>query len=106
MAKGSTVEQKGLRPSIVLYCVRADLIGAVMFEEIGSLAGFPQLSVENLIADFRKNGSSMLWGFPDEKRLKGDETPYRIISLRLAVRFAPRVARSSPFRERRWRPSL
>lgn len=52
VAQGSTVEQKGLRASIVLYCVRADLIGAVSLEELGALSGFPQTAVDRLVADF------------------------------------------------------
>jgi len=52
VAEGGTVEQKGLRASVVLYCVRADLIGAGTLEELGAVAGFPQSAVETLVADF------------------------------------------------------
>ena len=52
VAEGGTVEQKGLRASVVLYCVRADLIGTDTLEELGAVAGFPQPTVENLVADF------------------------------------------------------
>lgn len=52
VAEGGTVEQKGLRASVVLYCVRADLIGAATLEELGAVAGFPQPAVETLVADF------------------------------------------------------
>ncbi len=52
VAEGSTVEQKGLRASIVLYCIRADLIGATTLEELGALVGFPQSAVGHLVADF------------------------------------------------------
>jgi len=52
VAEGRTIEQKGLRASIVLFCVRADLIGADSLEELGALAGFPEPALENLLADF------------------------------------------------------
>lgn len=52
VAEGRTVEQKGLRASVVLYCVRADLIGATSIEELGALAGFPSPAVQTLVADF------------------------------------------------------
>lgn len=52
VAEGETPEQKGLRASVVLYCVRADLIGASTLEELGAVAGFPQPAVETLVADF------------------------------------------------------
>ncbi len=47
-----TPEQKGLRASVVLYCVRADLIGVSTLEELGAVAGFPQPAVDRLVADF------------------------------------------------------
>ena len=52
VAEGGTLEQKGLRASVVLYCVRTDLIGAATLEELTAQAGFSQATVENLIADF------------------------------------------------------
>ena len=52
MAAGGTLEEKGLRSSVVLYCVRTDLIGAATLEELTAQAGFSQATVENLIADF------------------------------------------------------
>lgn len=52
VADGGTVEQKGLRASMVLYCVRADLIDPAALEEIAELAGIPQPAVDGLITDF------------------------------------------------------
>lgn len=52
VADGRTVEQKGLRACVVLFCVREDLIDLVTLEEIAELAGFPQPIVDGLITDF------------------------------------------------------
>jgi len=53
VADGSTLEQVGLRATVVLYCVRADLIGGQSLEEIGLRAGCIRQAVEHLVADFR-----------------------------------------------------
>jgi len=55
VAEGETLELMGLRSSVVLYCVHADLIGEVTLEELSAQAGIPQASVENLIRDFCRN---------------------------------------------------
>ncbi len=52
VSEGGTLEQRGLRASVVLYCVQADLIEEVTLEELSTQAGFPQATVENLIAEF------------------------------------------------------
>jgi hypothetical protein len=52
VAEAGTIEQKGLRASVVLYCVRADLIAAATVEELGAQAGLPAHNVEILVADF------------------------------------------------------
>lgn len=52
VAEADTVEQKGLRASVVLYCVRADLLGAATLEELGTKAGTPQAVVDELVSDF------------------------------------------------------
>lgn len=41
VAQATTVEQKGLRASVVLYCVRADLLGEATLEELGATVGTP-----------------------------------------------------------------
>ena len=52
IADGSSLEQIGLRATVVLYCVRADLIGGETLEQIGLRAGCTRQSVEHLVADF------------------------------------------------------
>jgi len=53
VADGSTLEQVGLRATVVLYCVRPDLISGQSLEEIGLQAGCTRQAVEHLAADFR-----------------------------------------------------
>lgn len=52
VAEADTVEQKGLRASVVLYCVRADLLGETTLEELGANTGTPQAVVNELVSDF------------------------------------------------------
>ena len=52
IADGSSLEQIGLRATVVLYCVRADLIAGETLEQIGLRAGCTRQSVEHLVADF------------------------------------------------------
>lgn len=52
VAEAGTVEQKGLRASVVLYCVRADLLGSATLEELGAKVGMPQAVVDELVSDF------------------------------------------------------
>ena len=52
VAEADTVEQKGLRASVVLYCVRADLLGEATLEELGANVGTPQAVVNELVSDF------------------------------------------------------
>ena len=52
VAEGGTVEQRGLRATVVLYCVRADLLGTSTLEEIGARNGCPLSSLERLVTDF------------------------------------------------------
>ena len=52
VAEADTVEQKGLRASVVLYCVRADLLGEATLEELGARVGTPQAVVDELVSDF------------------------------------------------------
>ena len=49
----STLEQVGLRATVVLYCIRPDFIGGQSLEEIGLWAGCTRQAVEHLVADFR-----------------------------------------------------
>lgn len=52
VADGGKIEQKGLRASVVLFCIREDLINPSALEEIAELAGFSQPIVDGLITDF------------------------------------------------------
>lgn len=52
VAQADTVEQKGLRASVVLYCVRADLLGFPTLQELGTKIGTPQAVVDELVSDF------------------------------------------------------
>lgn len=52
VAQADSVEQKGLRASVVLYCVRADLLGAAALEQLGAKTGTPQAVVDELVSDF------------------------------------------------------
>jgi hypothetical protein len=52
VAEADTVEQKGLRASVVLYCVRADLLDADALEELGATVGTPQSVMDELVSDF------------------------------------------------------
>lgn len=52
VAEADSVEQKGLRASVVLYCVRADLLGAATLEQLGASTGTPQAVVNELVSDF------------------------------------------------------
>ena len=49
---GGSLEQIGLRSTVVLYCVRADLIGGATLEDIGLSAGCTRQAVDHLVADF------------------------------------------------------
>ena len=53
IADGSILEQVGLRATVVLYCIRPDLIGGQSLEEIGLQAGCTRQTVKHLVADFR-----------------------------------------------------
>lgn len=52
VAEADTVEQKGLRAPVVLYCVRADLLGDATLEQLGTTTGTPQAVVNELGSDF------------------------------------------------------
>ena len=53
MAEGSTLEQRGLRATVALYCVRPDLIDQATLEEIGDLSGRSRQAVHQLADSFR-----------------------------------------------------
>lgn len=53
MAEGPNLEERGLRATVALYCVRPDLIDSATLEEIGDRAGRTRQAVHKLAASFR-----------------------------------------------------
>lgn len=54
MADGKTLEERGLRASVALYCVRPDLIDHATLEAIGDIAGRTKQAVHQLAVSFRR----------------------------------------------------
>ena len=54
MADGRTLEARGLRASVALFCIRPDLIDDATLERIGALAGCSRQAVHKLAVDFRE----------------------------------------------------
>jgi hypothetical protein len=55
MAEGSNLEERGLRATVALYCVRPDLIEGATLEEIGDRAGRTRQAVHKLADSFRRS---------------------------------------------------
>ncbi|MEO6995847.1 MAG: hypothetical protein ABI273_19745 [Lacunisphaera sp.] len=53
MADAPTLEDRGLRTSVALYCVRPDLIDDATLESVGNLAGRTRQAVHKLADSFR-----------------------------------------------------
>jgi hypothetical protein len=53
MADAPTLEDRGLRASVALYCLRPDLIEGATLEKMGDATGRTRQSVFNLARDFR-----------------------------------------------------
>lgn len=53
MADAPTLEDRGLRASVALYCLRPDLIKGATLEKIGDATGRTRQAVFNLAKDFR-----------------------------------------------------
>ncbi len=53
MADAPTIEDRGLRASVALYCVRPDLIDGETMEKIGDVTGRTRQWVHKLADDFR-----------------------------------------------------
>ena len=54
MAEAVSLEERGVRATVALYCVRPDLINEATLEEIGHLAGRSRQAVHQLAASFRE----------------------------------------------------
>lgn len=53
MAEGTSLEERGVRSTVALWCVRPDLIGETTLEEIGHAAGRSRQAVHQLADSFR-----------------------------------------------------
>jgi hypothetical protein len=54
MTEGTSLEERGVRATVVLYCVRPDLIKENTLEEIGHVAGRSKQAVYQLAESFRE----------------------------------------------------
>jgi hypothetical protein len=54
MADGRTLEDRGLRACVALYCIRPDLIDGSTLDRIGVLAGCSRQAVHKLAIAFRE----------------------------------------------------
>jgi hypothetical protein len=54
MSEGASLEERGVRATVVLYCVRPDLIGESTLEEIGHVAGRSKQAVHQRAESFRE----------------------------------------------------
>lgn len=53
MADAPTVEDRGLRTSVALYCIRPDLLDGATLEQIGDVTGRTRQHVHKLADSFR-----------------------------------------------------
>jgi len=54
MADGRTLEDRGLRACVALYCIRPDLIDGASLDRIGVLAECSRQAVHKLASEFRQ----------------------------------------------------
>jgi len=54
MADGRTLEDRGLRACVALFCVRPDLIDGATLDQIGALGGCSRQAVHKLAIEFRQ----------------------------------------------------
>ena len=54
MAEGASLEERGVRATVALYCLRPDLIGEATMEEIGHGGGRSRQAVHQLADSFRE----------------------------------------------------
>ncbi len=54
IADGRTLENRGLRACVALYCIRPDLIDGTNLDQIGALAGCSRQAVHKLAIQFRQ----------------------------------------------------
>lgn len=54
IAEGASLEERGVRATVALYCLRPDLIGEATMEEIGHGGGRSRQAVHQLADSFRE----------------------------------------------------
>jgi hypothetical protein len=54
LADGRTLEERGMRACVALYCIRPDLIDGLTLYRIGALAGCSRQAVHKLAIAFRQ----------------------------------------------------
>jgi hypothetical protein len=54
IARGRTINVRGLRASVALYCLRPDLVDGATLDELGALAGCTKQAVHKLAVSFRR----------------------------------------------------
>lgn len=54
MAETASLDDRGVRATVALYCVRPDLINDATLEEIGHMSGRTKQSVHQLADSFRE----------------------------------------------------
>ena len=54
MSEGASLEERGVRATVALYCIRPDLINEATLEEIGHMAGRSRQAVHQLADSFRE----------------------------------------------------
>jgi hypothetical protein len=54
MSEAETLDERGVRATVALYCVRPDLINEATLEEIGHVAGRTKQAVHQLADSFRE----------------------------------------------------
>ena len=60
IADGRTLNDRGLRACVALYCTRPDLIDGMTLDQIGVLAGCSRQAVHKLAIEFRQTTGSIL----------------------------------------------
>ena len=53
LAEGDSLEERGVRATVALYCIRPDLITEETLEEIGEVSGRSKQAVHQLADSFR-----------------------------------------------------
>ncbi len=54
MAEGESLNERGVRASVALWCIRPDLVSEATLEEIGDLAGRTKQAVHQIADSFRE----------------------------------------------------